>query len=92
MIILIIKNYIINTILNYYTNSYNNTILFEMSIFQECVEGNGAEEKAAHPLNALPSGQWKQCCDEIMKIDVMSLTPLEALQKLFELQNKLKGM
>ena len=40
-----------------------------MSIFQECVEGNGAEEKAAHPLNALPSGQWKQCCDEIMKIE-----------------------
>lgn len=30
--------------------------------------------------------------DEINKIDVMSLTPIQALQTLFDLQNKIKGM
>ena len=33
-----------------------------------------------------------QIIDEINKIDVMSLTPIQALQVLFDLQNKTKGM
>ncbi|MPN32312.1 DNA mismatch repair protein MutS [bioreactor metagenome] len=33
-----------------------------------------------------------QIIDEINKIDVMSLTPIQALQTLFDLQNKTKGM
>ncbi|GFI61227.1 DNA mismatch repair protein MutS [Clostridiales bacterium] len=33
-----------------------------------------------------------QLIDEINKIDVMSLTPIQALQTLFDLQNKIKGM
>ena len=30
--------------------------------------------------------------EELQKIDVMSLTPIEAIQTLFELQKKSKGM
>ena len=33
-----------------------------------------------------------QIIDDINKIDVMSLTPIQALQTLFDLQNKIKGM
>lgn len=36
--------------------------------------------------------QETQIIDEINKIDVMSLTPIQALQTLFDLQNKIKGM
>lgn len=36
--------------------------------------------------------QETQIIDEINKIDVMSLTPIQALQTLFDLQNKVKGM
>ena len=33
-----------------------------------------------------------QIIDEINKIDVMNLTPMEAMQKLFDLQKKVKGL
>ena len=33
-----------------------------------------------------------QIIDEINKIDVMKLTPIEALQTLFDLQKKTKGL
>ena len=33
-----------------------------------------------------------QIIDEINKIDVMKLTPIEALQTLFDLQKKIKGL
>ena len=33
-----------------------------------------------------------QMIDEISKLDVMTMTPIEALQKLFELQKKARGM
>lgn len=36
--------------------------------------------------------QETQIIDEINKIDVMALTPIQALQTLFDLQNKIKGM
>ena len=36
--------------------------------------------------------QETQIIDEINKIDVMSLTPIQSLQTLFDLQNKIKGM
>lgn len=34
------------------------------------------------PIIALPSGQWKQCCDEIMKIETpVSRKPPQVLAK-----------
>ena len=33
-----------------------------------------------------------QLIDEINKIDIMKLTPIEALQTLFDLQKKTKGL
>ena len=33
-----------------------------------------------------------QIIDEINKIDVMNLTPMEAMQTLFDLQKKVKGL
>lgn len=33
-----------------------------------------------------------QLADEISKLDVMAMTPIEALQTLFELQKKAKGL
>lgn len=38
----------------------------------EWMEGNVEGERATWlslPVSALPAGQWKQCCDEIMKIE-----------------------
>ena len=36
--------------------------------------------------------QETQIIDEINKLDVMAMTPMEALQFLFDLQKKVKGM
>ena len=33
-----------------------------------------------------------QLTDELLKLDVMAMTPIEALQALFELQKKAKGL
>ena len=54
-------------------------------------EAQKAEEETAMQLDMFNMKET-QIIDEINKIDVMSLTPIQALQVLFDLQNKTKGM
>ncbi|MDD5946150.1 MAG: DNA mismatch repair protein MutS [Clostridia bacterium] len=54
-------------------------------------EAKEAAEETAVQLDMF-NVQETQLADEISKIDVMSLTPIQALQTLFDLQNKIKGM
>ncbi|MCD8036069.1 MAG: DNA mismatch repair protein MutS [Clostridiales bacterium] len=54
-------------------------------------ESKEAAEETAVQMDMF-SMQETQLADEISKIDVMSLTPIQALQTLFDLQNKIKGM
>lgn len=54
-------------------------------------EAKEAAEEEAVQINMF-NVQETQIIDEINKIDVMSLTPIQALQTLFDLQNKIKGM
>ncbi|MCI1931644.1 MAG: DNA mismatch repair protein MutS [Clostridia bacterium] len=50
------------------------------------------EESNSIPQMDMFSMKETQIIDEINKIDVMKLTPIEALQTLYNLQNKTKGM
>ena len=54
-------------------------------------EAKEAAEESAMQMDMF-NMQETQIIDEINKIDVMSLTPIQALQTLFDLQNKIKGM
>lgn len=54
-------------------------------------EAKEAAEEEAVQINMF-NVQETQIIDEINKIDVMSLTPIQALQTLFDLQNKIKGL
>ena len=54
-------------------------------------EAKEAVEESAMQMDMF-NMQETQIIDEINKIDVMSLTPIQALQTLFDLQNKIKGM
>ncbi len=54
-------------------------------------EAKEAAEETAVQMDMF-NMQETQLADEISKIDVMSLTPIQALQTLFDLQNKIKGM
>ncbi len=54
-------------------------------------EAKQAEEETSTQLDMFNIKE-NQVIDEINKIDVMSLTPIQALQTLFDLQNKIKGM
>lgn len=55
------------------------------------VEAKEAAEETATQVDMFNMKET-QIIDEINKIDVMSLTPIQALQTLFDLQNKTKGM
>ena len=48
-------------------------------------------EEQAKQIDMFSVGE-NQMIDEISKLDVMTMTPIEALQKLFELQKKARGM
>ena len=48
-------------------------------------------EESAKQIDMFSVGE-NQMIDEISKLDVMTMTPIEALQKLFELQKKARGM
>ncbi len=54
-------------------------------------EAKEASEEMAVQIDMF-NVQETQIIDEINKIDVMALTPIQALQTLFDLQNKIKGM
>ncbi len=54
-------------------------------------EAKEAAEESAMQMDMF-NMQETQIIDEINKIDVMSLTPIQAFQTLFDLQNKIKGM
>jgi hypothetical protein len=49
------------------------------------MKGNVSVESAAWtslPISAIPAGQWKQCCDEVMKIEIPApRKPPQALAK-----------
>ncbi|WP_304507289.1 DNA mismatch repair protein MutS [Anaerotignum sp.] len=55
------------------------------------VESKENAEEAAKQIDMF-SLKENQMIDEISKLDVMSMTPIEALQTLFELQKKAKGL
>ena len=61
------------------------------SEFATADEAKEAAEESAMQMDMF-NMQETQIIDEINKIDVMSLTPIQALQTLFDLQNKIKGM
>ena len=48
-------------------------------------------EESGKQIDMFSVGE-NQMIDEISKLDVMTMTPIEALQKLFELQKKARGM
>lgn len=54
-------------------------------------EAKEAAEETANQMDMF-SIKETQIIDEINKIDVMSMTPIQALQALFDLQHKTKGM
>ncbi len=55
------------------------------------VESKENSEEAAKQIDMFSIGE-NVMIDEISKLDVMSMTPIEALQTLFELQKKAKGL
>ena len=55
------------------------------------VESKEQMEEAAQQMDMFHIAE-NQLADELSKLDVMAMTPIEALQKLFELQKKAKGM
>ncbi|MBQ5709214.1 MAG: DNA mismatch repair protein MutS, partial [Anaerotignum sp.] len=55
------------------------------------VESKEQQEETAKQIDMFNMAET-QLADELCKLDVMAMTPIEALQTLFELQKKAKGM
>ena len=55
------------------------------------VESKEQAEEAAQQIDMFHIAQT-QLMDEILKLDVMAMTPIDALQALFELQKKARGL
>ena len=58
---------------------------------QIAVESKEQQEETAQQMDMFHIAET-QLADEISKLDVMAMTPIEALQTLFELQKKAKGL
>lgn len=55
------------------------------------VESQEQQEETVQQVNMFNMGEM-QLTEELKQLDVMAMTPIEALQKLFDLQKKAKGM
>ena len=55
------------------------------------MESKEQQEETAKQIDMFNIAET-QLADELCKLDVMAMTPIEALQTLFELQKKAKGM
>ena len=58
---------------------------------QIAVESKEQQEETTQQMDMFHIAET-QLADEISKLDVMAMTPIEALQTLFELQKKAKGL
>ena len=66
-------------------------LLREPILEMKQVESKEQQEETAQQMDMFHIAET-QLADEISKLDVMAMTPIEALQTLFELQKKAKGL